>query len=240
MMSNVLERVLLLARRQFKLLLGLGLGLALGLTLAWQVWPVKWTGALPGDLHDTYKLLIVNGVAEDQRLFGEERITPGAEKILGYLNTEPLLAVNEALGLLRESENLDLTFQVGEREQFEANLLHLQNSLIEPPAVPAADDLPAPSSVELVTIQGENQFVRFTSWISILLLTGGFIWISYRMISPKPTPSMESVRFNSDLEIEPYDEDEEQRQFIAAVRRRLKRRRSRLKEGEQGTDDPVP
>ncbi len=189
------------------------LGLIVGLTLAWLVWPVKWEGALPADILAEYKILIANGIAEDHMILAQEAMNPGAEKILGYLSPDGSLpAVNEALALLRDSEELKLRFQEGEKKQIEANLLSLQSLLIELTSTPNFESVPtSATSRETSEVTGqENQWTRFLSWFSILVLIGGCIWISYRMIMPRTEPKVETVRFNADMEIEEYDEEEEE------------------------------
>ncbi len=221
------------------------LGLSLGLFFAWQVWPVKWEGALPADILAEYKILIANGIAEDQQILRQETLNPGAEKILGYLSAEgPLPAVNETLALLRDNADLQMQFQEGEKELIEANLLSLQSLLIELPSAPDLDTVPAfPIPRETTAAVGpENQMTRVLSWFSILVLVGGCIWISYRMIRPRTAPAVETVRFNSDMEIEEYDEEEEAAEEVSGTfwsRLRL-RRMSNEQEQESRNAAPYP
>ncbi len=210
--SLLQNRILSFVKGYYRELLAGALGLTLGLVIAWLVWPVKWEGALPADILPEYKILMANGIAEDQQIQGQETLNPGAEKVLGYLSPDGALpAVNEALALLRDSTDLQLQFQEGEKEQIEANLLSLQSLLIELPSTPDLDTMPAislpPERAEVVG--PENQLTRFLSWFSILILIGGCIWISYRMINPRNEPAVETVRFNADMEIEEYDAEEE-------------------------------
>ena len=219
MINDIVANVVLFVRWHFRYLAtGIG-GLGLGLLLAWFVWPVQWDGARPADLLDECKILIVNSIAEDQRLLERTDVAPGAEKILGYLAQDPRQAVNEALALLREAENLQLRFQAEEQALVEGNLSHLQALLLTPPEVPADEGLSTVAeslNLELNAPEG-NQFIRLFSWISILLLVGGFAWVSFRMISPRGNPAPATVRFNSDLEIEEVDAEEEE--TYAAPRR---------------------
>lgn len=211
--ANVeIRDVALFVKGHFRYLATGLVSLGLGLTLAWFVWPVQWDGARPADLLDEYKILIVNSIAEDQRLLERTDVTPGAEKILGYLAQDPRQAVNEAVALLREAENLQLAFQADDQALIEDNLSHLQALLLTPPAVPAGEGLPTVAeslNLDLNAPEG-NQFIRFFSWLSILLLVGGFAWVSFRMISPRGNPVPATVRFNSDLEIEEVDAEEEE------------------------------
>ncbi len=220
--------------------LGAGVvGLALGLTFAWLVWPVKWQGALPAEMLPEYRILIANSIAEDQLLLAQPGLNPGAEKILGYLSTEGSLpAVNEVLALLRDDPALRLEFAAGEKEQIEANLLSLQSRLIELQSTPDLDSPPI-TAVARGNTQAAgpvNQWTRFLSWFSILVLVGGCIWISYRMIIPRTSPAVETVRFNSDMEVEEYEEEEEADGTISsAFWSRLRRDRTLASEEPEDT-----
>lgn len=186
-------------------------GLGLGLVIAWVLWPVQWEGAMPADLLAEYKVLITNSVAEDQIYFGQNSLSPGAEKILGYLGPDALQAVNGSLTALRESDELNLAYEPAEKDLVVNNLLFLQTMLAEPPQLTNAGELA--STVGPVDIPGtanSNRFVRLFSWISVMVLVGGLGWVSYRIIAPKEEPVAVSVRFNSDLEVEEFDEEEEQ------------------------------
>ncbi len=186
-------------------------GLGLGLVIGWLVWPVQWEGARPVDLLPEYKVLIANSVAEDQIFFGQATLSPGADKILGYLGSDPLQAVNEALTTLRESADLSLAYEPAAKEMVVGNLLFLQTILAEPPQLTDTDSLPSTvgPALQAPGLTGSNRFVRFFSWISILILVGGLGWVSYRIINPKEEAMPAAVRFNSDLEVEEFDDDEE-------------------------------
>ncbi len=188
-------------------------GLGLGLIMGWLVWPVEWEGALPVDLRSEYKVLIANSVAEDQIFFGQATLSPGADKILGYLGSDPLQAVNEALTALREGEDLNLAYEPAEQELVVSNLLFLQTILAEPPQLTDTDSLPSTGEpvLPLSGSAGSNRFVHLFTWISILILVGGLGWVSYRIINPKEEALPATVRFNSDLEVEEFDADEEPR-----------------------------
>lgn len=218
--QNILANIVLFVRWNFKYLLSGAIGLGLGLIFAWVIWPVQWQGAAPRELRDEYKVLIVNGIAEDQQLLAQTTLSPGAEKILGYLSPgearEPLQTVNEALALLRDTgENLRLDFEGNEKSLMEGNLLWLQSYLIAPPGAPAADalslsDALSATSELAVPPANSNWFIRFFSWLSVLILIGGFGWVSFRMMRPKGEALPETVRFNSDLDIEEYDVEKEE------------------------------
>ena len=188
------------------------LGLASGLILGWLVWPVQWEGAEPNDLLPEYKVLIANSVAEDQIFFGLSNLSPGAEKILSYLGSDSLQAVNEVLTSLRESGDLKLSYEPEEKETVISNLLFLQTILAEPPQLTNPENLPttAGPANQSEGAVGRNQFARLFSWVSILILIGGLGWVSYRLISPKEEAVPTAVRFNSDLEVEEFDEEEEE------------------------------
>ncbi len=186
-------------------------GLGLGLVIGWLVWPVQWKGARPVDLLSEYKVLIVNSVAEDQIFFGQATLSPGSDKILGYLGADPLQAVNEALAALYEGEDLNLAYEPTEKELVVSNLLFLQTILADPPQLTDVETLPLTGSSMLPTPSptGSNQFARFSLWISVLVLVGGLGWVSYRIINPKADAVPAAVRFNSDLEVEEFDTEEE-------------------------------
>lgn len=210
-MEFTVSRVIWLVRNYLGYLAAGAAGLGLGLVIGWVLWPVQWEGALPLDLLDEYKVLIANSVAEDQIYFGQNSLSPGADKILGYLGPDSLQAVNGALTALRESEDLNLVYKPAEKELVVTNLLYLQTILAEPPQLTNTDDLASTvgPSLQVPGAANSNRFVRLFSWISVLILVGGLGWVSYRIIVPKEEKMHAAVRFNSDLEVEEFDAEED-------------------------------
>ncbi len=210
-MEYTVSRIIWFAKSNIGYLASGALGLAMGLVMGWLVWPVHWEGAEPTELLPEYKVLIANSVAEDQIFFGQSNLSPGAEKILSYLGSDSLQAVNEVLTSLRESGDLNLSYEPEEKDTVISNLLFLQTILAEPPQLTNPENLPTTvgPSTQPEGSAGRNQFARLFSWVSILILIGGLGWVSYRLISPKEEAIPNAVRFNSDLEVEEFDEEEE-------------------------------
>ena len=156
--------------------------LAAGIALAWYVWPVQWQGALPSDLLGAYKILIVNSLAEDQQISGSDSLSPGAAKILGYISSDPKLAVNEALGLLRADGHAGLVLDDGEQALIEANLLTLQGMLINGPQTPDGSTLPVSEGGPPPELIRDNRFIQLFSLLSSFVLVAGLLLVAWRMI----------------------------------------------------------
>ena len=193
-----------LLRPFLKYLAVIALSVAIGFALGWFVWPVKWQGALPADLHDAYKILIVNSVAEDQQIVGSDSLTPGAAKILGYIASDPKIAVNEALGLLRADGQSGLILDDGEGALIEANLLALQGVLIGGLQTPDGNSLPVTESTPAADLVRDNRVIQLFSVLSSIVLVAGLLFVAWRAIARETelVPDSEPVAsLHSDLDL---------------------------------------
>ena len=178
-------------RPLIKYVVVIAFSLAAGVALAWYVWPVQWQGALPADLLGAYKILIVNSLAEDQQISGSDSLSPGAAKILGYIASDPKLAVNEALGHLRADGSSGLVLDDGEQALIEANLLALQGMLIDGPQTPDGSALPVSEGSPPPELVRDNRFIQLFSLLSSLVLVAGLLFVAWRLITQEAAAGTE-------------------------------------------------
>ncbi|MXZ25585.1 MAG: hypothetical protein F4Y80_12160 [Caldilineaceae bacterium SB0665_bin_21] len=198
------SRVRGFVRPLIKYVVVIAFSLAAGIALAWYAWPVQWQGALPVDLLGAYKILIVNSLAEDQQISGSDSLSPGAAKILGYIASDPRLAVNEALGLLRADGNSGLILDEGEQELIEANLLALQGMLIDGPQTPDGSALPVSEGSPPPELVRDNRFIQLFSLLSSLVLVAGLLFVAWRLIAQEAAAGTEGeavASMHSDVDL---------------------------------------
>lgn len=216
-------------RPLIKYVVVIAFSLAAGIALAWYVWPVQWQGALPADLLGAYKILIVNSLAEDQQISGSDSLSPGAAKILGYIASDPKLAVNEALGLLRADGSSGLVLDDGEQELIETNLLTLQSVLIDGPQTPDGSALPVSERRPPPELVRDNRFIQLFSLLSSLVLVAGLLFVAWRLIAQEAAAGTEgeaAASLHSEVDLDtggdPRDPFGKVTEFLARTRTRLR------------------
>lgn len=230
-------------RPLIKYVVVIAFSLAAGIALAWYVWPVQWQGALPTDLLGAYKILIVNSLAEDQQISGSDSLSPGAAKILGYIASDPKLAVNEALGLLRADGSSGLVLDDGEQELIEANLLALQGLLIDGPQTPDGNTLPVAEGGPPPELIRDNRFIQLFSLLSSFVLVAGLLFVAWRLIAQEAAAGTEGeavASMHSEVALDEGGSDI--RDQFGKITGFLERTRTRLRDvglTRFGTEDSV-
>lgn len=149
--------------------LGVGglLGLILGLIIGWQVLPVQWTQAWPGDLSREARAQYLAAVAEAYVYYGDDEAAEIARNRLFDLNTDLEAQIADAVDF----------FAATRPRNYSATISNLGLLAQRLDAVPAA---PPPAA------SGVGDTVRaWVNWtltaLAAIILAGGGIWIVNRM-----------------------------------------------------------
>lgn len=164
------------------LLIGAIGGLVIGLFLAWQVWPVQWVNAWPGDLSPQVRAHYIAAVADAYAFYGDERAQEIARTRLFDLNENLAEEIAAAQAYFNDNPQLESRTFIANMSRLAQGLNVQSPDILPVPAgaesAPAADAQTAQTGTPAVTAPG---VIDWLNWIFVVIaaaaLIGGGVYI---------------------------------------------------------------